>query len=109
MTQRPLFDRMATLLDREHDAIAAVDIDALAEIQLERESQLAELAPIAPDEREAFMHIEARRARNERAAEAALARLGGALGRVGRGRTALAGYRPIAGGSPLSRALDKEV
>ena len=55
MTQLQLLDRMAALLDREHDAIAAVDIDALTEIQLERESQLAELAPIAPPEREAFM------------------------------------------------------
>ena len=109
MTQLQLLDRMAALLDREHDAIAAVDIDALTEIQLERESQLSELAPIAPSERDAFTNVETRRARNERAAEAALSRLGGALGRVGRGRTALAGYRPIAGGSTLSRALDKEV
>jgi hypothetical protein len=109
MNQSQLLDRMAALLDREHDAITAVDIDALSEIQLERESQLAELAPIAPSERDAFIQVEARRARNERAAEAALARLGGALGRVGRGRTALAGYRPNAGDSTLSRALDQEV
>ena len=70
---------------------------------------LAELAPIAPSERDALTLVEDRRARNERAAEAALSRLGGALGRVGRGRTALAGYRPNAGGSLLSRALDQEV
>ena len=109
MTQLPLLDRMAELLDREHDAIATVDVDALAAIQRERESQLAELGPISASDLDAFTRVETRRARNERAAQAAVTRLGGALGRVGRGRTALAGYRPTAGGSTLSRALDKEV
>jgi hypothetical protein len=109
MSQLPLLERMADLLDREHDAIAAVDVDALAEIQAAREAQLAELAPVAPSERAALLMVEARRARNERAAEAVLSRLGGALGRVGRGRAALDGYRPTAGGSMLSRALDQEV
>jgi hypothetical protein len=109
MTQLQLLDRMAELLDREHDAIATVDVDALTAIQLEREAQLSELTAISPSELDAFMRVETRRARNERAAQAALSRLGGALGRLGRGRTALAGYRPNAGGRTLSRALDKEV
>ena len=109
MSQLPLLERIAELLDREHDAIAAFDIDALSGIQLERQEQLAELVRIAPSEQEAFASVETRRARNERAAEAALSRLGGALGRVGRGRAALAGYRPNAGDSTLSRALDQEV
>jgi hypothetical protein len=109
MSQLPLLERMADLLDREHDAIATVDVDRLAAIQLERQAQLAELTPLAPSEHAALASVETRRARNERAAEAALERLGGALARVGRGRTALAGYRPDAGSSVLSRALDQEV
>jgi hypothetical protein len=102
MSQLPLLERIADLLDREHDAIAAFDIDALSGIQLERQEQLAELVRIAPSEQAAFTSVETRRARNERAAEAALSRLG-------RGRAALAGYRPNAGDSMLSRALDQEV
>jgi hypothetical protein len=109
MSQTQLLDRMADLLDREHDAIATVDIDALTAIQREREAQLSELAPITAADLDAFTRVETRRARNERAAQAALSRLGGALGRVGRGRTALAGYRPNAGAGTQSRALDKEV
>jgi hypothetical protein len=109
MSQLPLLERLAELLDREHDAIKAVDVDALATIQRERQAPLSELVAIAPSEREAFVSLETRRARNERAAEAALSRLGGALGRVGRGQTALAGYRPDGAGSTLSRALDQEV
>jgi hypothetical protein len=109
MSQLQLLERIGELLDREHDAIAAFDIDALTAIQLERQGELAGLVRLAPSEQAAFASVETRRARNERAAEAALARLGGALGRVGRGRTALAGYRPNAGDSTLSRALDQEV
>ena len=109
MSQRPLLERIAELLDREHDAIATIDVDSLAAIEEERRVLLAELAPVVPSERDALTIVEDRRARNERAAEAALSRLGDALGRVGRGRTALEGYRPTAGSSLLSRALDQEV
>ncbi len=109
MSQLPLLERIAELLEREHDAIASVDVDALHEIRLERQARLEELVEIAPSEHELFVSLESRRARNERAAEAALSRLGGALGRVGRGRTALAGYRPTAESGTLSRALDQEV
>jgi hypothetical protein len=109
MSQRPLLERIAELLDREHDAIATIDVDSLAAIEDERRVLLAGLAPVVPSERDALTIVEDRRARNERAAEAALARLGGALGRVGRGRIALEGYRPNAGISLLSRALDQEV
>jgi hypothetical protein len=109
MSQLPLLERLAELLDREHDAIATIDLDSLAALEDERRPLLAELTPIVPSERDAFTIVEDRRARNERAADAALSRLGAALGRVGRGRTALEGYRPTAGSSLLSRALDKEV
>jgi hypothetical protein len=109
MSQLPLLERIAELLDREHDAIGTIDVDSFAAIEEERRVLLAELAPVVPSERDALTLVEDRRARNERAAEAALARLGGALGRVGRGRTALEGYRPTTGGSLLSRALDQEV
>jgi predicted HAD superfamily phosphohydrolase len=109
MSQLLLLERIAELLDREHDAIATIDLPSLAAIEDERRELLAELAPIAPSERDALTTVEDRRIRNERAAEAALSQLGDALGRVGRGRTALAGYRPTSGSSLLSRALDHEV
>jgi hypothetical protein len=109
MTQLPLFERIADLLDREHDALADVDTDTLATIEVERRFLLAALTPVAASERAAFDSLEQRRARNEQAAEAAVSRLGGALGRVGRGRTVLVGYSPIAGSTTLSRALDQEV
>jgi len=109
MTQMPLLERLADLFDREHDAIASVDVDALRAIEAERRPLLADLAPVDPSERAAFDSLEARRARNEKAAAATLERLGGALGRVGRGRTVLAGYRPTSGLGTLSRALDQEV
>jgi len=109
MSQLELLERIAELLDREHDAIATIDLSSLAAIEDERRVLLAELAPIALSERDALTTVEDRRIRNERAAEAALSQLSDALGRVGRGRTALAGYRPTAGGSLLSRALDQEV
>jgi hypothetical protein len=109
MSQLFLLERIADLLDREHDAIATIDVDSLAAIEDERRALLAGLAPIDPSEREALATVEERRARNERAAQDAVSRLGGALGRVGRGRTALEGYRPNAGNSVLSRALDQEV
>jgi hypothetical protein len=109
MSQLLLLERIAELLEREHEAIATIDLGSLAAIDDERRSLLAELTPIVPAERDALTIVEDRRARNERAAEAARSRLGDALGRVGRGRTALAGYRPIAGSSLLSRALDQEV
>jgi predicted HAD superfamily phosphohydrolase len=109
MSQLLLLERIAELLEREHDAIATIDLDSLAAIEDERRPLLAELTPIVPAERDALRVVEDRRARNELAAVAALSRLGDALGRVGRGRTALEGYRPTAGSSLLSRALDQEV
>ena len=109
MSQLPLLERLAELLDREHDAIATIDLDSLAAIEDERRPLLAELTPIVPSERDALTIVEHRRVRNERAAEAAVSRLGSALARVGRGRTALEGYRPTSGSSLLSRALDQEV
>jgi hypothetical protein len=109
MSQLLLLERIADLLDREHDAISTLDLDSLTAIEDERQGLLSELSPIDDSERAALTDVETRRARNERAAEAAVSRLGGALGRVGRGRTALAGYRPTTGTSTLSRALDKEV
>ncbi|MDX6525652.1 MAG: hypothetical protein QOI43_1163, partial [Gaiellales bacterium] len=33
MSQRPLLERIAELLDREHDAIATIDVDSLAAIE----------------------------------------------------------------------------
>ena len=109
MSQLLLLERIADLLDREHDAIATLDLASLTAIEDERQGLLSELAPLEDSERAALITVETRRARNERAAEAAVSRLGGALGRVGRGRTALAGYRPTTGSRTLSRALDKEV
>jgi hypothetical protein len=109
MSQLPLLERIADLLDLEHDAIATLDLGSLSAIDGERRGLLSELAPIDPSELAALTTVETRRARNEQAAQAAVTRLGGALGRVGRGRTALVGYRPNAGTSTLSRALDKEV
>lgn len=109
MSQLLLLERIAELLDREHDAIATIDLRSLAAIEDERRELLAGLSPVALSERAALTTVQDRRSRNERAAEAALSQLGDALGRVGRGRTALAGYRPTADGSLLSRALDQEV
>jgi hypothetical protein len=109
MTASGVLDQIAELLDREHGAIATVDVDALARIDAERRALIARLGPMAAGEGEALARVEARRARNERAAAAALDRLGSAMGRLGRGRTALAGYSPVGGSTPLSRALDREV
>jgi hypothetical protein len=109
MSQTAVLEQLAELLDREHGALGAVDVDALARIELERRALIAQLGPAAPSDTVALAAVETRRARNEGIAEAAVARLGGSLGRVGRGRTALAGYSPIAASTPLSRALDREV
>jgi hypothetical protein len=109
MSQELLLERIADLLEREHDAIATVDLDTLASIQSQRSELLSELGEVTPSERSALVELERARSRNERAAEAALGRIGGALGRLGRGRAALVGYRPNAGGTVLSRVLDKEV
>jgi hypothetical protein len=109
MSQELLLERIAELLEREHDAIATIDLDTLASIQSERTGLLSELRPVTSTERPALQSVEAMRARNERAAEAALSRISGALGRLGRGRIALFGYRPNAGGTELSRVLDREV
>ena len=106
----PLLEEIATLYEREHGAIAMVDSDALAEIRATRHELIARLQPLGPAERSLYDRVETLRARNERAAEAALGRLGGALTRLMRGRVALAGYRTSTPGSTvLSRALDKEV
>jgi hypothetical protein len=109
MTQQPLLDRITDLLEREHDAIVSIDPDTLVQIEAERRELLSGLGPIDASDGPGFDSVEALRARNERAVEATLTRLSGALGRVGRGRTALAGYRPSSGSSILSRALDREV
>jgi hypothetical protein len=109
MSQELLLERIAELLEREHDAIATIDLGTLASIQSERSELLSELREAIPSERAALASLERTRSRNERAAEAALGRIGGALGRLGRGRTALVGYRPNAGGTVLPRVLDKEV
>jgi hypothetical protein len=106
----PLLEEIATLYEREHGAIAMVDTDALAEIRATRRELIARLGPLGPAERSLYDRVETLRARNERAADAALTRLGGALSRLMRGRAALAGYRTSTpGSSVLSRALDKEV
>jgi hypothetical protein len=104
-----VLEDIAALLEREHSAIAMIDVDALAGIDRERQLLIAQLGPLDPSERAAYDTVETLRARNERAAEATVARLGGALGRVMRGRVALAGYRTSVGSNVLSRALDKEV
>lgn len=109
MSQELLLERIAELFEREHDAIATIDLSTLDSIQSERSALLAELREVIPSERSALASLEQMRLRNERAAEAALAHLGVALGRLGRGRVALLGYRPNAGGTTLSRVLDKEV
>jgi hypothetical protein len=109
MTQTAVLEEIAELLDREHRAITSIDIDELAAIELERRALLVRLAPDAAAQTLAVEAVETRRARNERAAEASVAQLASALGRVGRGRNALAGYSPLAASTPLSRALDREV
>jgi hypothetical protein len=109
MTQTQVLEQIAELLDREHAAIEAVDMDELAAIAIARQALIGQIMPISGRDADALHAIETRRARNERAAEAAVRRIGSDLGRMGRGRTALAGYRPPAGGIPLSRALDQEV
>jgi hypothetical protein len=109
MTQTQVLEQIAELLDREHDAIEAVDVEGLAAIAVARQALIAQVMPFSARDGDALRTIETRRARNERAAEAAVDRIGSDLGRLGRGRTALAGYRPPAGGIPLSRALDQEV
>jgi hypothetical protein len=109
MSQELLLERITELLDREHDAIAMVDVDELAAVDAERRTLLDELGPIDASDRDAFLTVEVKRARNERAAEIALARIGGALGRVGRGAIALKGYRPTSWDTTRSRALDQEV
>jgi hypothetical protein len=109
MTQTAVLERIAELLEREHGAIAAADADELAAIDVERSALIGRLGPASTADAAALATVETLRARNERAAEAAVARLGGAMGRLGRGRTALAGYSPIAASTPLSRALDREV
>jgi hypothetical protein len=109
MSQELLFERITELLDREHDAIAMVDLDELEAVDAERRMLLDELGPIDADDRDAYVSVELKRARNERAAELALTRIGGALGRVGRGSIALKGYRPNRWDTTLSRALDREV
>jgi hypothetical protein len=109
MTQTQVLAQIAELLDREHDAIVAVDVDELTAIAVARRALIGQIMPISGADDDALRTIESRRARNERAAQVAVERLGDALGRVGRGRTALAGYRPPAGAITLSRALDQEV
>ncbi|HEY1479998.1 MAG TPA: hypothetical protein VGF46_08200 [Gaiellales bacterium] len=108
-TQAPLLSEIAELLEREHSAIALVDIGELESIELERTRLLAQLRPASADDRPRFAALEALRARNERAAQDAVDRLGGAIGRIDRGRVALAGYRTSVSSTVLSRALDKEV
>jgi hypothetical protein len=104
-----LLEDMAALYRREHDAIAMVDVDALAEIRQQRRELTARLQPLDPADRPLYDRVETLRVRNERAAEAALARLGGAIARLVRGRAALDGYRTSTGSKVLSRALDKEI
>ncbi len=105
-----VLEDMAALYRREHDAIAMVDVDALAEIRQQRRELTARLQqPLDPADRRLYDRVETLRARNERAAEAALARLGGAIARLVRGRVALDGYRTSTGSKVLSRALDKEI
>ncbi|MEO9174697.1 MAG: hypothetical protein ABI317_04215 [Gaiellales bacterium] len=104
-----VLEDIAELLQREHNAIAMVDIDALAEIRRQRRDLIARLGPLAPAERPLYERVAVLWTRNERAAETALARLGGALSRAMRGRVALAGYRSSTGSQVLSRALDKEI
>jgi flagellar biosynthesis/type III secretory pathway chaperone len=108
VSQASLLQDIAELLEREHRALEAHDIEALTEIQGERRSLLVQLGPAARDERPAFATLEFLRARNERAAQASLDRLGVALGRIGKGRTALAGYRTSVSSNVFSRALDQE-
>jgi hypothetical protein len=105
----PVLEDMAALYHREHDAIAMVDVDALAEIRQQRRALTARLQPLDPVDLPLYERVEMLRARNERAAEAALARLGGAIARLVRGRVALDGYRTSTGSKVLSRALDKEI
>jgi hypothetical protein len=104
-----VLEDIAELLQREHNAITMVDTDALAEIRQQRRELIARLKPLAPAERPLYERVAVLWRRNERAAEMALARLGGALSRAMRGRSALAGYRTSTGSAVLSRALDTEV
>jgi hypothetical protein len=104
-----VLEDMAALYHREHNAIAMVDVDALAEIRQQRRALTAQLEPLDPADLPLYERVETLRARNERAAEAALARLGGAIARLVRGRVALDGYRTSTGSKVLSRALDKEI
>jgi flagellar biosynthesis/type III secretory pathway chaperone len=109
MSQTPLLQDIAELLEREHHALGARDLEALESIQAERLALLERLGPAAADERPAFATVEFLRERNERLAEDTLGRLGTSLGRLGRGQRALAGYRTSVSTNVFSRALDREV
>jgi hypothetical protein len=106
--QTPLLEDIAELLEREHHALGARDLEALSEIQSERRELLARLRPASADERSAFATLEFLRARNEHAAEQALTSLGRTLGRIGKCQVALAGYRTSIGSNVFSLALDQE-
>jgi hypothetical protein len=109
MSQAALLQDIAELLEREHHALGARDLESLEEIQQTRATLLSRLAPAAPDERSAFATLEFLRARNERLARETLGRLGASLGRLGKGQVALAGYRTSVSSNVFSRALDREV
>ena len=48
MSQELLLERIADLLEREHDAIATVDLDTLTSIQTQRSELLSELGEVTP-------------------------------------------------------------
>jgi hypothetical protein len=109
MSQTPLLRDIAELLEREHDALGARDLEALEEIQTERVALLAQLGPATPGDRAAIATLEFLRARNERLAESSIGQLRVSLGRVGKGQVALGGYRKSISSDVFSRALDREV
>jgi hypothetical protein len=109
MSQTPLLQDIAELLEREHHALGARDLEALEEIQAERVSLISRLGPASPDDRSAIATVEFLRARNEQLAARTLASVGASLGRMGKGKAALGGYRSSVADTVFSRALDREV
>ena len=102
--------RLRELQLAQGDALAAADLDRLSELDRERRSLQALIAPRGTPplssadmaEARALMDL-LRRDQQELLQRAAAARdaLGQEIGTLGAGRTALAGYRPAASGHSL--------
>jgi flagellar biosynthesis/type III secretory pathway chaperone len=96
---------LAELLDREAEAIERRDAEELAVLGEQRDGLLGRLPAPAPGDAALLAEVERRRARNERAAEGALAELGALMARLRGGRRMLDGYRP--GGARPTHHVDR--